>query len=58
MWFDLDAIVVVDADRRLKGVVERDHVISRMMLALDTFNIYLDCCDLPCWGHDATLGPG
>jgi acyl-CoA synthetase (AMP-forming)/AMP-acid ligase II len=22
------------------------------------FYTLLDCCDLPCWGHDATLGPG
>lgn len=31
---NLEALVVVDADGRLKGVVERDDVVSSMMLAL------------------------
>jgi len=31
---NLDALVVVDMDRHLKGVVERDEVISKMMLRL------------------------
>lgn len=31
---NLEALVVIDKDRRPKGVVEREQVLSRMMLAL------------------------
>ena len=31
---DLDAVVVVDRDNRLKGVEERDHVINRIILMI------------------------
>lgn len=34
MILNLDALVVVDVDRYLKGVVERDEVVTKMMLTL------------------------